>query len=113
MLLTHCDAGVRVGGLNQLFALMSDHPVWINLSGSLWIQVDHLKLPEVCDTDGVVLRTHVEYIWYAVVVEVVFAGVPSSITFKKTSKKVLRHLNSSFFLLSSVGKSLWQIIRVS
>lgn len=79
VLLTYCDARVRVGSLNQLFALVSDHPVWINLSGSLGIQVDHLELPEVCDTDGVVLRTHIKNIWDTVVVKVIFAGVASSI----------------------------------
>lgn len=79
MLLTHCDAWVRVGRLNQLFALVPDHPVRIDLSGSLGIQVDHLELPEVCSGDGVVLRAHVENIWDAVVVKVVYAGVSSSI----------------------------------
>ena len=79
VLLTYCNAWVRVGSLNQLFALVSDHPVGINLSGSLRIQVDHLELPEVCDTDGVVLRTHIKNIWDVVVVKVIFAGIPSSI----------------------------------
>lgn len=35
--LAYCDAWVRVGSLNQLFALVSHHPVGINLSGSLRI----------------------------------------------------------------------------
>jgi len=79
MLLTDCEAWVRVGSLDQLFALMSDHPVGIDLSGSLRIQVDHLELSEVCDTDGIVLRTHVKNIWNTVVVKVVFAGISSPI----------------------------------
>ena len=79
MLLTYCNAWVRVGSLNQLFALMSDHPVGIDLGGSLGIQVDHLELSKVCDTDGVVLRTHIENIWDTVVVKVIFASIASSI----------------------------------
>lgn len=91
MLLTDCNAWIRIGGLNQLFALVSDHPVGINLSGSLWIQVDHLELPEVCFTDGIVLRTHVKDVWDTVVVKVIFAGISSSITCfkKKTSNEYI------------------------
>lgn len=83
MLLTDCNAWVRIGSLNQLFALVSDHPVGINLSGSLRIQVDHLELPEVCDTDGIVLRTHIKNIWDIVIIKVIFAGIPSSIACEK------------------------------
>lgn len=79
VLLTDCDTRVRVGGLNEFFALMSDHPVGINLSGSFGVQVDHLELPEVGDTDGIILWTHVDNIWDVVVVKVVFAGVTSPI----------------------------------
>lgn len=85
-LLTHCDAWVRVGSLNQLFALMSDHPVRIDLSGSLGIQVDHLELPEVCRTYGVVLRAHVENIRDAVIVKVVYAGVSPSIAYTRRNR---------------------------
>ena len=77
--LTYSDARVRVGGLHQLFALVPDHPVGVDLRGSLGVQVDHLKLPEVRYADGVVLRAHVENVRDAVVVEVVLAGVPSSV----------------------------------
>lgn len=80
LLLTNCDAWIRVCSLNQFFALMPDHPVGIDLSCSLWIQVDHLELPEVCNANGIVLWTHVEDIRDAVIVKVVFARVPSSIT---------------------------------
>lgn len=96
--LTYCDAGVRVGSLNQLFALVSHHPVGINLSGSLWIQVDHLELPEVCNADGIVLWTHIQYVWNTVIVKVVFAGVSSSIAC--SYKREINRLNlaqSSFF----------------
>lgn len=79
VLLTYCNAWVRIGSLNQLFALMSDHPVGINLSSSLGIQVDHLEFPEVCGTDGTVLRAHIKNIRDTVVVKVIFAGIPSSI----------------------------------
>lgn len=90
MQLTDCDAWVRVGRLDQLFALMSDHPVRIDLSGSLGIQVDHLELSEVCGTDGVVFRAHVENIRDAVVVKVVFAGVSSSITYKRITSTPIK-----------------------
>lgn len=79
VLLTDCDAWVRVGGLNQLFALVSDHPVGVYLCGSLGIQVDHLELPEVGDADGIVFRTHVKNVWDAVIVKIIFAGIPPSI----------------------------------
>lgn len=59
---------------------MSDHPVGINLCGSFRIQMHHLEFPEVCHTDGIVLRTHIEDIWDTVVVKVIFACIPSSIT---------------------------------
>lgn len=79
-MLTYCNAWVRVGSLNQLFALVSHHPVGINLSGSLRIQVDHLELPEVRHTNGIVFWTHVKDIWDVVIIKVVFARVPSSVT---------------------------------
>ena len=78
--LTYSDARVRVGGLHQLFALMPDHPVGVDLRGSLGVQVDHLELPEVRHADGVVLGAHVEDVGDAVVVEVVLAGVPPSVS---------------------------------
>lgn len=39
----------------------------------------HLKLPEVCAADGVVLGAHVKNVRNAVVVKIVFAGITSSI----------------------------------
>lgn len=100
-LLTHCDAWVRVGSLNQLFALMSDHPVRIDLSGSLGIQVDHLELSEVCSTYRIVLWAHVQNIRDAVIVKVVFAGVSSSIAYTVntlTPMKVGPYLNQPCIL---------------
>lgn len=79
-MLTYGNAWVRIGGLYKLFALVPHHPVGVDLSGSLRVQVDHLELPEVCATDGAVLRTYVKDIWDAVIVKVVLAGVTSSIT---------------------------------
>lgn len=49
--------------------------------------MDHLELPEVCHTDGVVFRTHVENVWDIVVIEVIFAGISSSIACSKEKKK--------------------------
>ena len=78
--LTYCNSGVRVGRLHQFFALVSDHPVWIDLSCSLGVQMDHLELSEVSDADGVVLWAHVEDVRDVVIVKVVFAGVTSAVT---------------------------------
>lgn len=58
---------------------MSNHPVGVDLRCSLGVQVHHLKLPEVGDADGVVLRTHVKEVRDVVVVKVVFAGVSSTV----------------------------------
>ena len=77
--LTDSDAGVGVGCLYQLFALMANDPVGINLSGALGVQVDHLEVPEVCLADGVVLRTHIVNIRDTVIVEVIFTSVPTPI----------------------------------
>lgn len=77
--LTNSDARVGVGRLHQLFALMANDPVGIDLSGALGVQVDHLEVPEVRLTDGVVLRTHVVNIRDVVVVKVVFAGITTPI----------------------------------
>lgn len=85
VLLTYCNAWVRIGSLNQLFALVSHYPVRINLSGSLRIQVDHLELPKVGGSDSIVLWTHIKNIWDTVIVKVVFAGIPSSITCKENT----------------------------
>lgn len=87
LILTHCNARVRVGGLNELFALMSDHPVGINLRSSFGIQMHHLKLAEVCAADGIVLRTHVHKVWNVVVVKIIFAGVASFIPCGQFKKK--------------------------
>ncbi len=78
-ILTHCNTGVRIGRLNQLFALMSDHPVGINLCSSFGVQMYHLKLPEVSVTDGVVLRAHIQNVWNVVIVKIIFADIASSI----------------------------------
>lgn len=77
--LTNSNARVRIGSLHELFALMPYHPVGIDLCCSFGIQMDHLELSEVCAADAVVLWAHVEYVWDAVVVKVIFACVASSV----------------------------------
>lgn len=54
--------------------------IWVVPLGS--IQVNHLELPEVCDANGTVFRTHIQNIRDTVIVKVVFAGIASSITCK-------------------------------
>lgn len=78
--LTNSDAGVRVGRLHQLLALMANDPVGVDLSSALGVQVDHLEVPEVGFTDGTIFRTHVINVWDAVIVKVVLASVPTSVT---------------------------------
>lgn len=81
--LTHSDARVGVGCLHQLFALMANDPVGINLSGALGVQVDHLEVPEVRLADGVVLRTHVVNIRDTIIVKVIFTSVPTPIACRR------------------------------
>lgn len=81
-LLTNCNARVRVSSLNQFFALVSYHPVGVDLKGSLGIQVYHLKLPKVCNTDGIVLWASIEEIRNVVVVKVIFTGITTAISYK-------------------------------
>lgn len=81
--LTHCNARVGVGSLHKLFALVSDHPVGIDLRGSLGVEVNHLKLPEVCDTNGTVFRARVKDIRDIVIIKVILTGVTTTITWEK------------------------------
>jgi len=55
----------------------------------------HLKLPEVCDADGVVLRAHIQKVWNAVVVKIIFAGVTSSIPCGRKLEKFIISVSRS------------------
>lgn len=78
--LTHSNARVRVGRLDQLLALVTNDPVGVDLCGPLRVQMHHLEVPEVGFADGVVLRTHVVNVRDAVVVKIVFTDVTPPIT---------------------------------
>lgn len=80
LLLTNSNARVAVDGLNQLFALMADNPVRINLGGAFGVQRYHLELAEVCLTNAKVLGTHVIDVRHIVLVKVIFASVSTTIT---------------------------------
>lgn len=79
-LLTNGDARVAVDSLNQLFALMADDPVRINLRSAFGVQRNHLELAEVCLTNVKVLRTHVVDVRNVVLVKVIFASISTTIT---------------------------------
>lgn len=81
-LLTDCNARVRVSSLNQFFALVSHHPMGVDLKGSLGVQVHHLKLPEVRNTDGIVLWARVKEVRNVVIVKVIFTGITTAISCK-------------------------------
>lgn len=79
-LLTNSDTRVAVDSLNQLFALMADDPVGINLRGTFGVQRNHLELAEVCLANVKVLGTHVVDVGHVVLVKVIFAGISTTIT---------------------------------
>jgi len=80
LLLTDGDARVAVDGLYQLFALMADDPVRINLRGAFRVQRNHLELAEVGLTNVEVLWAHVVDVRHVVLVKVVFASISTAIT---------------------------------
>lgn len=77
---TNSNARIAVDSLHQLLALMPDHPVGVNLGGTLRVQRNHLESAEVCFTDGKVLWAHVIDVWNTVLVEIVFARITTAIT---------------------------------
>lgn len=77
--LTNSNARVAVNGLNQLFALVTHHPVGVDLGCAFGVQRNHLELAEVRLADVKVLWTHVNDVGHVVLVEVVFAGVATTI----------------------------------
>lgn len=84
-MLTYSYARIRIGGLNQFFALVANNPVGVNLSCTLGIQGDHLKLSEISFTDVIIFRAHIINIWDAVIVKVIFADITSAITYKQNA----------------------------
>lgn len=82
---TQSDAGVRVGGLQQLGALAADHPQRIGLGGAFGVQQNHLELAEVCRLDVAVERTGIERVGNVVVVKVVETGVSAAIAWHPIS----------------------------
>lgn len=79
-LLTNSDARVAVDSLNQLFALMADDPVGINLRGAFGVQRNHLELAEICLANVKVLGTNVVDVRHVVLVKVIFASISTTIT---------------------------------
>lgn len=59
--------------------------------------MDHLELPEVCNTDGIVLWTHIQYVWNTIIVKVIFARVSSSIACSNKSEINRLNLAQSSF----------------
>lgn len=78
--LTDSNARVRIGCLHKFFALVPHHPVGISLCGSLGVQVHHLELAEVSDTDGSILWACVKEVRDAVVVKVILTGISPTVT---------------------------------
>lgn len=77
---TNGNAWVAVDCLYQLLALMSDHPVGINLGSAFRIKGDHLETAEVRFADGKVLWANVINIQDVVLVEIIFANITSAVT---------------------------------
>lgn len=100
--LTYCNTRVRIGSLHEFLALVSYHPVGIDLRGSFRIQMHHLELSKVGDTDAVILGAHVKDVGDAVVVKVVFACVTSSISClgANHSKQLVRYMDPSYIYIS-------------
>lgn len=80
ILRTNSNARVAVNSLHQLLALMPDNPVGVNLGGALRVKRNHLESAEVCFTDGKVLWAHIINVQNIVLVEIIFADIPATIT---------------------------------
>lgn len=78
-ILTNSDARVTVDRLHQLFALMTHHPIGINLGRAFGVQRNHLELAEVCFTNAKVFGTDVIDVGDVVLVKVVFTGVAATV----------------------------------
>lgn len=76
---TDSNARITVDGLHQLLALMTDHPVGVDLRGARGVQRNHLEPAEVCFADGKVFWADVIDIQHVVLVKIVFAYIPSAI----------------------------------
>lgn len=83
IVLTNSNAGVTVDSLDELFTLMADYPVGVNLWGALGVQRHHLELAEVCLADVKVLGTNVIDIRHVVLVKVILASISTAITWKE------------------------------
>ena len=83
---TDSNARIAVDGLHQLLALMTDHPVGVDLRGARGVQRNHLEPAEVCFADGKVFWADIVDIQYVVLVKVVFAHIPAAIPWKKENK---------------------------
>lgn len=77
---TNSNARIAVDSLDQLLALMPDHPVRVNLRGAFGVQRNHLESAEVCFADGEVLWANVIDVQNIVLVKIVFARITTAIT---------------------------------
>lgn len=77
---TNSNARITVDSLHQLFALMPDHPVRVNLGGAFGVQRHHLESAEVSFANGKVLWAHVIDVQNIVLVKIIFAGITTTIT---------------------------------
>lgn len=66
--------------MNQLFALMANNPVRVNLRCAFGVQRNHLKFTEVCLTYVKVFWTYVIYIRHVVLVKIILACIATTIT---------------------------------
>lgn len=83
MSLTHSNARVTVDRLDQLLALVANHPVRVNLRGAFGVQGHHLELPEVCLADVKVFGAYVVDVGHVVLVEVIFASITTAVAWGK------------------------------
>lgn len=79
-LLTHSKSWIAVDGLDEFFTLMAHHPVRVILGRPFGIQRNHLEAAEISLADIDVFGTDVIDVWHVVMVKIIFASIPSTIT---------------------------------
>lgn len=85
--LTNSNARITVDCLNQLFALMANNPVRVNLRCAFGVQRYHLEFTEVCLTNIKIFRTHVVDVGHIVLVKIILAEITTTIAWKRNAVK--------------------------
>lgn len=101
MSLTNSNARITVDCLNELFALMANNPVRVNLRCAFGVQRNHLEFPEICLTNVKVLWTYIVDVGHIVLVKVILAGITTTITWKKNPENNVVRVHLGFRIVTA------------